>query len=346
MAATEADERTKGPSKERQRQARERGQVAHSPELTAASGLLAATLLLGWQGEHLSAALIALVRAPLTQAPTLVADLAAVVAHLHQLAWAIAGPLGAVLGGTAAAVVLAQQLQVGGLWVPGLLAPDPARLWAFSRGAGVAARGTRGAWSLVKATLVAGTAGLALRAALPRWQRLGGLEPHALAAAWAEALRQFTLIMALATLVLGVLDFLLQHRRMQILLRMTPEEEREDLRSTEGDPALRAQRRRIARTWRADSGNVLSGAALVLTGASGLTLIIAGGPPPRRLMVRALAHGPAGLRLRHAASRVRLPEVAAPALARRLATRRVPALTLAAEDAFTLAALWPARVAP
>jgi flagellar biosynthesis protein FlhB len=100
--------------------------------------------------------------------------------------------------------------------------------------------------------LVAIVAALAIRAGLPRWQRLGGLEPHALAAASAAALRQFTLTLAIATLVLGLLDFLLQQRRFAILLRMTPEEQREDLRSTEGDPALRAQRRRIARTWQTD----------------------------------------------------------------------------------------------
>ena len=36
MAGTEAEDRTQGPSKQRLQQAREHGQVAHSPELTAA----------------------------------------------------------------------------------------------------------------------------------------------------------------------------------------------------------------------------------------------------------------------------------------------------------------------
>jgi flagellar biosynthetic protein FlhB len=261
MAGTEADDRTQGPSKQRLRQARERGQVAQSPELSAAVGLLAATLLLGWWGEPLAAALIVLVREPLTQPVSLVSDPAALVAQLRHLAWMIGWPLGVIFGGVTATVVAAQQLQVGGLWVPSLLAPDPARLWAFGRGSGVSARGTRGAWGLVKVLLVGLVAGLAIRACLPRWQRLGGLELHALAAASAAAVRQFTLTLAIATLVLGLLDFLLQHQRFTTLLRMTPEEQREDLRSTEGDPALRARRRRIARTWRTDqrSGSRLPG---------------------------------------------------------------------------------------
>jgi flagellar biosynthetic protein FlhB len=343
MAGTDSDDRTQGPSKQRLREARERGQAAHSPELTAAVGLLAVTLLVHGWGDDLAAALVALVREPMTQPPLLDAEPAAVVGRLRHLALAVAWPLGIILGGVTAAALLIHQFQVGGLWAPKLLAPDPARLWAFGRGPGLAGRGTRAAWSLIKVLLVGAVAALALRAELPRWQKLGGLEPHALAAASAAALCQFTLTLAIATLTLGLVDFLLQRRRFMMLLRMTPEEQREDLRSTEGDPALRAQRRRIAQTWRTDGGEVLNGAALVLTGASGLTLIIAGGPPPRRFQVRSIAQGAAGLRLRHTASRAHVPEVAAPVLARRLAARRAPALPLDPEDAAALAALWPGQ---
>ena len=68
-----------------------------------------------------------------------------------------------------------------------------------------------------------------------------------------------------------------------------------------------------------------------------------GGPPPRRLQVRSIASGAAGLGLRHAAGRAGLPEIAAPALARRLASLRARARTLSTEDAAALAALWPAQ---
>jgi flagellar biosynthetic protein FlhB len=342
MAGTDAEDRTQGPSKQRLQQAREHGHVAHSPELTAAVGLLAATLLSIWCGDDLAAALIRLLREPLTGAPSLCADPAAVVAQLRHLAFAVAWPLAVIVAGAAAAAVAAHQAQVGGLWVPSLLTPDPTRLWTFGRGPGLAGRGSRSVWGLVKALLVVAVAVLSLSASAPSRQRLGSLEPHALAAASAAALRQFTLTLATAILSLGLFDFLLQHRRFMLFLRMTPEEHREDLRSIEGDPALRAQRRRIARTWRTGSQEVLGGAAFVLTGAAGLTLVIAGGPPPRRLSIRSIAQGAAGLRLRHLASRAQVPEVDAPVLARRLAGRRTPALPLAAEDVAALAAIWPA----
>jgi flagellar biosynthetic protein FlhB len=247
-----------------------------------------------------------------------------------------------IVAGAAAAAVAAHQVQVGGLWVPGLLAPDLTRLWAFGRGPGLAGRGTRGAWGLVKALVVVAVAALSLSTSAAGRQRLVGLEPHALAVASGAALRQFTLTLGAATLVLGLLDFLVQHHRFMLLLRMTPEEHREDLRSIEGNPALRAQRRQIARTWRTGPQEALGGAAFVLTGAGGLTVVIAGGPPPRRLSIRSIVQGAAGLQLRNLASGTQLPEVAAPALARRLAGRRAPALPLAAEDVAALAAIWPA----
>jgi flagellar biosynthetic protein FlhB len=341
MPGSAAEDRTLAPSQQRLQQARALGQVAQSPELTAAVGLLAATLLLGWYGDDLAAILIALLRAPLTEPPTLAAEPAEVVARLRHLALAVAWPLGAIVAGAAAAAVAAHQVQVRGLWAPHLLAPDPARLWAVGRGAGVATKGARGAWGLIKVVLVVAVAAVALRADAPRRQRLGSLEPRGLAAASAVALRQFTLSLATATLALGLLDFFLQHRRYMALLHMTPEEQREDLRSMEGDPALRAQRRRIARTLRNDPRDTLSGAGLLLKGAAGLTVIIAGGPPPQRFTIRSIARGAAGLRLRDAATRARLPDAAAPALALRLASRS-PALPLSAEDAAALAALWPA----
>jgi flagellar biosynthetic protein FlhB len=343
MAGAEAEDRTQGPSKQRLQHAREQGQVAHSPELTAAVALLAATGLLGCWGDHLAAALVALVRESLARPPQLAADPSEVVARLQHHAIAVSCPLGAIVVGVAVAAVAAHQIQVGGLWAPRLLAPDPARLLPFGRGPGLGARWVRGGWGLLKTALILAVAMVALRRGVPQWQQLGNLEPRALAAASAAALSQFTFTVAAATLALGLLDFSFQHRRWMTMLRMTPEEQREDLRAMEGDPALRAQRRRIARTWRADLSEILTGATLVLTGAGGLTVIVGGGPPPRRFSIRTLAQGTAGLRLREAAARAHLPEVAAPTLARRLAGRRAPALPLPPEDAAALAAVWPER---
>ena len=67
-----SDERTQPPSKRRRQLAREQGQVAHSPELTAAAGWLVAVVVLGMVGEDLTRGLTKLVSGSLTQPAVLI----------------------------------------------------------------------------------------------------------------------------------------------------------------------------------------------------------------------------------------------------------------------------------
>jgi flagellar biosynthesis protein FlhB len=339
-----AEERTQAPSKRHRQQARERGQVARSPELTAAVGLLAAVVLLGLWGADLSAALINLVREPLQNAPEMVADPGAVAARFRHAALSVAVPVGAVLGGVLAAILTAHQLQVGGLWVPGLLAPDPGRLWGGG-GAGVGARSARGAWSLAKSVIVVAVAAWTIGSHLNMFARLSFLEVHALARASGFLIRDLGYMLALAILALGLLDFVWQYGWFEAQLRLTPQEQREDQRADDGDPALRARRRRIAQGWHLDLSELMVGASLVLTGPAGLTVLLGGGPPPKRTTVRTAVQGLTGLRLRRAAARARVPQVETPDLARRLSRRHAPGLADQTQIRTELAALWPARSA-
>ena len=148
-------------------------------------------------------------------------------------------------------------------------------------------------------------------------------------------------VLAAVLLVLGLVDYGLRYRRFESMLRTTTQEQREDRRVIEGDPATRAQRRRIARALRGDSPELLTGASLILSGAAGLTLVLGGGPPPRRVTVRTAVKGHAGMRLRRSAEASKIPQVDAPDLARRLARRPSSGSPLAAELIAELAAIWP-----
>jgi flagellar biosynthetic protein FlhB len=335
-----SEDRTQAPSRRRLQQARERGQVAHSPELTGAVGLLAAAVSLSFWGEGLARAMLSLMREPLLGATPISADAAEVVARLRHLALGVAWPFGLILGAFAVAALAAHQAQVQGLWAPVLLAPDFSRLWRPGQGPDLAARGTRGLWGLIKTAVIAAVAAWAIRSEWGASQRLGGLDAPNLALAAGLTLRHFTLTLATAILGLGLIDFALQYVRFEAMLRLTPEEQREDIRSTEGDPVLRAHRRRLARTWRGDAPEVLAGASLVLTGPAGLTVVLAGGPPPRRVLVRSIVNGPAGDRVRRAAEKAGLNQVAAPDLARGLAQRQPPSQPPTPEQLAELAAVW------
>ncbi len=337
-----SDDRTQPPSKRRRQLARERGQAAHSPELTAAAGWLSAVLLLGVLGDDLANGLTQLVRGTLDGVPTVAADPAAVVSHVRSVVLELAWPLLAILAAFSGGALVAHQLQVRGLWATSLVVPDPARLWAFSTGPGLAVRAQNSAWSTIKAAVLLAAAAWTISAGWGDLLRQSSLEGPNLARAAGAVVLHLSRVFAAVLVVLGVVDYVVRHRRFESMLRTTTEQQREDQRVMEGDPATQAQRRRVAKTIRSDVPDLLAGASLLLTGASGLTLVLAGGPPPRRVTVRSIVKGGGGLRLRRSPEASQVPRVDAPELARRLARRPVAGSPIAAELFAELAAIWPA----
>ena len=331
--------------------ARERGQVARSPELTGAAALLAASGLLWAWGDGLCARLVGVVRAPWLGdlgLPDVGAAPVNLVGRMQEALVGVAAPTLGILGGSVAAAILAHQFQVGGLFQPGLLAPDPARLWHLSLdeegGEGLIGKAGRGAWSLVKAVVVVAVAALVIRAHLGHFFRLSDAGPEAMARAAGGLIRSTALVLALAVAALGLVDYALQRRRFEAMLRMTDAEHREDLRSNDGDPALRSRRKALAKSLRGDAPELLKGASLTITGPSDITIVLAGGPPPRKVSIRSSAHGAAGQKLRLAASAANLPIVDAPDLARALARLRTPVIPPEVFPMLRLA--WPDPEAP
>jgi flagellar biosynthetic protein FlhB len=124
-----SEDRTQEPSNRRRLEARQRGQVARSPELTGAAALLAASALLGIWGDELALGLVGLIRDSWSGDLMVGADSSEVVARIRSAVWGVVGPLFGILGGTLAVAIVAHQAQVGGLFAPGLIAPDFSRLW-------------------------------------------------------------------------------------------------------------------------------------------------------------------------------------------------------------------------
>ena len=242
-----SEDRTIEPSRRRLQEARDRGRVPRSASLTAAVGLLAATAALAVRGDDLADALVGLIRAPLL-GPAIEPTPAALAATLRAAVAGVAVPVLVVLGSALVASVAAHQAQVGGLLLPGLAMPDPARLRPNSAGATAADRllGVLGAAG--RAALLTGLAAWLVR------DRLLGLglaqgDPSAMVRAAAASLVGVLLRLGLALLAMGLVDCAMQHRRHAASLRMTPDEHREERRATEGDPAL-GSRRRAARDRR------------------------------------------------------------------------------------------------
>lgn len=344
MFMSNDEDRTQPASPQRRQMARERGIVARSPELTAAAGLIAAGLLLGIFGEGLGRGLIGLIDATFRAEDPLagMTDPSGAVVALRGAFWAVSGPLLGLLGGVAVVMAMVHQVQVGGLWAPALLVPDPARLLGGAGGADLLAQAGRGVWTAVKAVILTGVAVLLLRA---RWGDLTALaeaSPTSLASGAAGLLRSLLLTFGGVTLALGAVDYWLCWQRVEALLRLTPDEYREDLRAADGDPGLRSRRRKTAQSWRQDAAAVLPGAAMVVEGPGGLAVLVAGSPPPGRIEVRHVARGAGAKVLLREAARAGVPSRSLPAVAVALsAMRNGGGGPLAPDLAADLAAAWP-----
>jgi flagellar biosynthetic protein FlhB len=220
--------------------------------------------------------------------------------------------------------------------------PDLKRLWPCSSGWNLAARAERSGWSILKAGVLVLGSVWTIRAGWSDVLRQTELEAPVFAQAAGHVLLRLASVLAALLLILGLIDYALRCRKFEAMLRTTPQEQREDQRVMEGDPAARAQRRRVVRSWRGDVPELLAGADLLLCSQGGLTLVLSGGPPPRRVAVRTVAHGNVGLRIRRSAEASQIPQIHAANLARRLAYRPALGSPLAAELMAELTAIWPA----
>jgi flagellar biosynthetic protein FlhB len=259
----------------------------------------------------------------------------------------LAVPLAIVVAGFSAGAVAVHQLQVRGLCATALIAPDFARLWTFGRVGSAAAGFERMAWAMIKGGILATVSIWAVRAEWNAIELLGPVKSWALTGAAAELLFKPAVLFGVVMLVLGMADYGLRYMRFEAMLRTTPHEQREDHRVMEGDLTLRSKRRQLARAWRGDAPELLAGASLIVRGDHGLIVVLAGGPPPRRVTVRIVARRKTGLLLERAIATARLPEVAAAGLAHRLAWQAGlgsrGSIELAADMVIELAAIWPSR---
>ena len=240
-------DRTEQPTAKRLEEARKKGQVPRSPELSAAAVVLVTGAGLQMLGAHISGQLNGILRAGLTltreQATNeTLATSAFSSSMLHALITCL--PL---LGLTAVAAIAAPMALGGWNLSPGVLAPDFTRLNpanGFGR-----MFSSRGAVELGKAFakfLIVGTVAVQfLRGKSSELMALGS-EPTVRALAHASSLTGYAFLMLAAALgLIAAIDVpwqLFQHNRN---LRMTRDEVRQEMKEAEGSPEMKGRIRRV-----------------------------------------------------------------------------------------------------
>lgn len=243
-----AGERTL-PATPRQRQkARERGQVARSAELSAAAGFLSASAVLA-VGARLGVPGFAGWAAGAWAAPAPASlDIHGAMDLLTGGTWAFARLAGPPLCAAALGTLAVGIAQTGFVLSLRPLAPDLGRLSPLEGLRRVFSR--RALVELAKALVKLGALCAlvwAPSAHLVRSLLSATADPSGVAQLTYQATEAVLVRGGLLLAAVGAADYFYQRYEMDASLRMTREEVRQELRESEGDPALRARRRRRQR---------------------------------------------------------------------------------------------------
>jgi flagellar biosynthetic protein FlhB len=252
MADQQTGEKTEKPSAKRVKDAREKGQVARSQDLVAALGLLGVTFALARTG----ASSFGRMERRLADGLSHLGESARGTIAVHDLANQVVSDL-VLLGMTAgpfvlaaAAVALAGNVtQTGWVFAPDRLTPDWSRL---SPKQGLARlKPSQSGLDLIKtvlaAAIVTALAWQVIRETIGDAPRLAWAGTGAAAAAGWSHLYRLLFQAGLALVAISGADYGLQWWRHYSSLKMTKQELRDEARSNEGSPEIKARVRRIQR---------------------------------------------------------------------------------------------------
>ncbi|NMB76164.1 MAG: EscU/YscU/HrcU family type III secretion system export apparatus switch protein [Myxococcales bacterium] len=310
----EKNQGTEPPSPRKLRRARERGEMAYSREVASASALLGALAGMAAWLPGAGQDLLGLLQGCLAQ------DISDPAGAGFSL---LLGAMLAIGGGAAAGGLLA------GVWQAGFRLRFRFRPEALNPLRGMARLLSRervadlGLLVLKVASLVTAGVLLGLPVALELCPAAGQGDPMPAFAAFARALFTPLAIMVALTLGWAGMDLWLQRRRFHRRQRMTHQEVRQEHREEEGDPQLRAERRRRHRALLAGGLASLRNAAVVVANPTHLAVALRYLPGEDEAPVVACSgRDEAALRIRREAARLSVPVVENVPLARALV--RVP----------------------
>jgi flagellar biosynthetic protein FlhB len=242
-------DKTEAPTPRRLQEAREKGQVAKSMDLTAALGLLAGLLLLYWYGPTIVQGFKALMQEffvldSVASEGNLALDVAWRVIVRH--AWVILMPFLFIIMIVA---VVSNLIQVGFIFSAQPVTPSLDKISPLKGFARLFSKRTaiRLVMNLAKVAIIATVAYLTIRQFLPQLVALTGFSFIEVIGHGAHLVFILGLRMALALLILALMDYAFQRWQMQQDLRMTKQEVKEELKRMEGDPLMRQRRRNVAR---------------------------------------------------------------------------------------------------
>jgi len=247
--AEQNGEKSQEPTQHRRQQAREEGQVAKSQDLSSAALLVVAAVGVMLIGQQAMEFFRQYMQRQLHGEIRLSADVdfasSEVYWLLGQLAWSVMPLMGLIL----LAALVIDLAQVGFLMLPDKLRPDITRLDPLKGLQRIFSlnNATRLGFGLFKIAVVAGVAAVSLYGQRDQLLGLSGLALPEMASFLVQVLLWTLLKIAIALLILALLDYGYQWWKNEQDLKMTPQEMREEMKNLEGDPHIAARRRSLQR---------------------------------------------------------------------------------------------------
>ncbi len=249
MPEQEMESRTEPPTQHRLRELREEGRVAKFPDLTSAVMLVMSVLFLRFYGGVMVRALaerVVVVLSGLSTPPASNEDAIALLRQSIEWLLLLLAPMMAFVVGLALVTNIAQFGLVfsGKPVTPDLNKMNPMngvqRLYSLRAFVSLVT-------NVIKITIVSVVSFLSVRAEVYKVGVLVDLDAGPIFVFAAGAAFRLSMSLALALLLLGLVDALYQRYQYMRDHRMTKVEVREEMRRLEGDPMIRARRRALQR---------------------------------------------------------------------------------------------------
>jgi len=245
--AHDAGEKTEAPTPRRRQEAREKGQVARSNDLSSALLLLGGMVALRLLGPQIMDAFLTAFRRNLSvtdPSAFLSADVVSITASLGMVTLWAAGPLMLTL---LVLALLSNVLQIGLRFSSEPIQPKLDKLNPIQGFSRIFSTRTlvQFAINLLKLCVVTLVAYYAIRSRMGQIMlalHVGGWKQLLV---WSTVLYQIGLQLAFALLIIALLDFAWQRYKFERDLRMSKQEVKEELRRMEGDPILKQRRRKM-----------------------------------------------------------------------------------------------------
>jgi flagellar biosynthetic protein FlhB len=242
-------DKTEQPTPKRREQAREKGEVAMSKDLSGALVLLTGLFTLSLWGPVLGRKVMEMLRLWLGHLRPGLVDPNQMSALFTRFGVTLGGFMAPIFVSLCVVAIAGTYVQVGKILSTERITPDLSRLGLFKGLQRLVSPNTLVELlkSLAKITIIGYVAYYSVKRELPGLmpmmdQSVGQVTLHLSETSFRVSVR-----ILLALLVLGVLDYLYQRYRFEKNLKMTKQEVKDEMRQVEGDPKVKARIKSIMR---------------------------------------------------------------------------------------------------